>query len=209
MWSNTKTTYYNFVAPSVTTAWTITISNVCGSATDNITVNVIPIPAANLGADKDITAGQSVKLETATDASYSYLWSNTKTTYYNFVAPSTTMSWTITVSNVCGSATDGITVNVSGSPGSSLLSINDNNNKLSSTIYPNPSDGIFNVTINNIKNENIKVEVLNSLGQIVFEDNKNAINNKFYIDIRNFAKGIYQLRITSPKDVLIRSIMKQ
>lgn len=70
-------------------------------------------------------------------------------------------------------------------------------NKL--TVFPNPSQGIYIIELKKNKIQNI--EVINSLGEIVFK--KDTINNTYYqLDIRILNDGIYFLNITTLKESL-------
>jgi hypothetical protein len=72
-------------------------------------------------------------------------------------------------------------------------------------IFPNPSNGIFTVKIENGKIEN--AEVYNMLGEIV---NKNfESNSQMQIDLTTQANGIYFLFIKTEKGVETRKIMIQ
>lgn len=57
-------------------------------------------------------------------------------------------------------------------------------------IYPNPSDGIF--TISMETNRNLPIEVFNATGQSLI---KGQVNNSGTIDLSNQVNGIYYLRI--------------
>lgn len=64
-------------------------------------------------------------------------------------------------------------------------------------IYPNPSHGIFHVKFEgNIPNE-LDLEILNGNGQILknFNVNKNKSEEEFKLDLRNYPKGLYFLKI--------------
>ncbi|MBK9399796.1 MAG: T9SS type A sorting domain-containing protein [Bacteroidetes bacterium] len=60
------------------------------------------------------------------------------------------------------------------------------------SIYPNPTNGIIHLS-NLICNENIEIQILNSLGQIQLHQtftNENAIE----LHLENYPKGIYFLK---------------
>ncbi len=64
-------------------------------------------------------------------------------------------------------------------------------------IYPNPTKNIINIlTDNNIID---KVEIFNSVGQIVFEDN--YFDNSILINVKNFNAGVYFVNIYIDDDV--------
>lgn len=65
-------------------------------------------------------------------------------------------------------------------------------------VYPNPNKGIMNVMLELIHNENVKIQFLNSLGQVVWEDLKNFNKGiqKFQVETQ-LSKGIYNLVIST------------
>ena len=69
-------------------------------------------------------------------------------------------------------------------------------------VYPNPSEGVFNIEGLNIR----KVEVFNALGQPVFaKDTENGL----MIDLTNRAAGIYLIRIVTDNGVWNHQVMKK
>ena len=70
-------------------------------------------------------------------------------------------------------------------------------------IYPNPSEGIFNIEGQNIR----KVEVFNALGQSVYA--KDTESGLMMIDLTNRAAGIYLVRIVTDDGIVNQQIMKK
>jgi hypothetical protein len=64
------------------------------------------------------------------------------------------------------------------------------------TIYPNPSNNFFTISmdINNIQ----KIEVINELGQTIFRK-ENINNSQYSLDIGNSIDGIFFLKVTDDK----------
>ena len=61
-------------------------------------------------------------------------------------------------------------------------------------IYPNPSEGIFNIEINPYDNSQYKVLVYDILGSLVYQKDVNS-NSKHQVNISNYAKGLYFLSV--------------
>lgn len=61
-------------------------------------------------------------------------------------------------------------------------------------IYPNPASNSFNLVLGTLNND-MKVEVINALGQVVIS--KNNLVEKNEIDIQSLAKGVYFVKVTS------------
>jgi uncharacterized repeat protein (TIGR01451 family) len=64
-------------------------------------------------------------------------------------------------------------------------------------IYPNPTTGIINIKAENIK----RVEILDMNGKIIYSDKKNII------DLSKKVKGIYFIKITTQKEVVVKKII--
>jgi gliding motility-associated-like protein len=112
-WNNGINNGVPFV-PSSTNTYTVTATNPSGcSATDDVVVTVDPLPVANAGNPQSICAGQSVTL-TATGGS-TYVWNNGVINGVPFV-PSSTTTYTVTVSNGSCSATSSVQVTVNPLP---------------------------------------------------------------------------------------------
>lgn len=62
------------------------------------------------------------------------------------------------------------------------------------TVYPNPTNGIFNVDFNNAQ----YIRVINTLGTLVYEEKINDITpGTKSIDLSNFANGIYMITVSN------------
>ena len=72
------------------------------------------------------------------------------------------------------------------------------------SLYPNPSDGIFNISF--VPNEQVihSLEIRNVLGQVVFKDEMGASTPNYSkaIDIQKFGKGTYTVLILNEHRVL-------
>jgi hypothetical protein len=73
-------------------------------------------------------------------------------------------------------------------------------------VFPNPSNGIFNVSLSNeLLSDDLHFELYNSIGELIFN---NKINNQlFQVDISFLPKGIYLIRVLDSKNEL--NITKQ
>ena len=82
-------------------------------------------------------------------------------------------------------------------------------NILNTQVYPNPSDGIFNISFNVEKTNNIEIKIIDLTGRTVFTDNQNNYSGiyKKQIDISSFAKGTYILNIKSGNKIKTEKIV--
>jgi gliding motility-associated-like protein len=113
-WNNGITNNVPFAA-NATATYTVTGTSAAGcSATDQVTVTVITLPAVNAGADQAICAGETVMLSGSGAAAYS--WNNGVSDGVSFT-PVTTQTYTLTGTNPGGcTGTDEVTVIVNALP---------------------------------------------------------------------------------------------
>ena len=80
------------------------------------------------------------------------------------------------------------------------VSLNENISTIDNLyIYPNPSNGLMNIELNLLNSSYLQLSITNYLGEIVFTDeitNQKDRYNKT-IDLRNKAKGVYMINITT------------
>lgn len=76
-----------------------------------------------------------------------------------------------------------------------VTGVNETKNVGGVSIFPNPSNGLVNLTV--AKYANAKVQVLNSVGKVVYNENISSAENK--IDLTNFTNGLYIVTVTSPE----------
>ena len=112
------------------------------------------------------------------------------------------MTWSINWDAVatCGSVYEYAAnfQNIFATPTSTLPSTN-SENKIS--VYPNPTSGQF--AISNLQlAKNNKIEIINLLGEIVFS--KTITDEKEIINISNYPKGVYFLRIDNFRQKIIK-----
>ncbi|AFM03996.1 hypothetical protein Fleli_1577 [Bernardetia litoralis DSM 6794] len=122
-------TSYEWTLPNSTTSnsqnltateagtYSLSVTDACGTATDNIDVSILPNPTVDLGTDIEICAGASTILN-APSGFTSYTWTLPNSTTLNSQNLTATEAGTysLTVSNSCGTATDDIDVVISPLP---------------------------------------------------------------------------------------------
>lgn len=67
---------------------------------------------------------------------------------------------------------------------------------LSLSVYPNPTDKLLNVAVNFETNNDVEISVLNTLGQVIYRQKYQSIKNDILtIDVSNFSTSTYFLKI--------------
>jgi len=93
-----------------------------------------------------------------------------------------------------------------------VLSLNSFETTTNLNVFPNPSNGIANLSYTLNKAGNTSVEVINTLGERVSVENygfQNAGNYNYTIGAENLAKGLYIVRLTNGSNFATRTIAIQ
>ncbi|MGB4847978.1 MAG: gliding motility-associated C-terminal domain-containing protein, partial [Saprospiraceae bacterium] len=117
-WSTGETGTSIDVDPTSTTTYTVTVTNQWDCFdTDNVTVNVHPIPVANAGVDQDVCEGNSTTITASGGTTpSSYQWSTGQNGSSISVSPGTSTTYIVTISVFGCSDTDDVEVNVLPTP---------------------------------------------------------------------------------------------
>ena len=209
LWSNGATTSEITVMPTTTTTYYVTVSvpNMDCDDYDSVTIIVNPMPVVDLGSDVTIkwTAG-SINLDAA-NVGATYLWSTGETTqittYDNTnLANNSTNTISVTVDlNGCV-ASDEIVITMQDD-----VSIGESFENANVSIYPNPTNGLFNMTIEGFNGE-LNMQVINVTGEVVYTESMNAnakITKSF--DVSEFAAGVYYVRLSNDNGIVVKKLI--
>jgi parallel beta-helix repeat protein len=92
--------------------------------------------------------------------------------------------------------------------GSCMTSVGNGSLDKQVAVYPNPNNGKFTVNFNLGTTEQVRIQVLNSLGQVVTtvaEGNMSA--NTYTVDLGNQSSGVYMLRITAGNQTIVKRVI--
>lgn len=90
----------------------------------------------------------------------------------------------------------------------SSLSVDDINSKLIS-IYPNPSFGVFVLSLKN-SYEKIDIDIIDVTGKIVLRKKRISIaDNKYLLDMTGYSKGLYFARIKTEEIITLKKLVLQ
>ncbi|MEN8223997.1 MAG: GEVED domain-containing protein [Bacteroidota bacterium] len=181
------------VIPDITTTYILEVNTGSNILTDQVLIDVLEAPIVSIIADDTICLYNTVVLD-AGDDGVEYLWSTGETTQTVSIDPSDygvgshLFFVDVTGENSCVT-TDSIYIEFIDCTGISELE-----KSLDVNIYPVPSDGVFNVSLNAMENMDLEIMVMNMTGQVVFNKMTNISGMRhLVIDIREQAKGAYQL----------------
>ena len=213
--------------PTVTTNYILTrTATLTGcSRKDTVKITVNPLPTANAGLDKTITAGGSTTIGTAAVAGNTYSWSPPTALNNTLIAvptasPTTTTTYTLTVTNTTTGCAkqDQVIVTVNGITPSVPPAGNGDNSINSLTVdapnfnvYPNPVGDELNIVSDVNLTGTVKIQLYNELGQVVFEKVVDTDHEKLDLKLNTaqIASGIYSLKIESSQAKSTQKIVKE
>lgn len=185
-WSVSSSTATSVVvSPGANSTYTVTgsdLNNCKNISVVGVTVN--PIPSLNITSSNSLMCvGQTASL-TVTGAN-TYSWNTSATTSVIAISPTLTTTYSVTGTDVnnCSNLMM-ITQNVS-----ACTSINEVGLAKAISIYPNPAYGFVTIAVKDHSGK-IKLEITNTLGQIVYTDHE-LQNGNNTINISEFSKGLY------------------
>ena len=87
--------------------------------------------------------------------------------------------------------------------------IDELNNNISASIYPNPNNGEFELELNAIDDDVIDIYVVNQLGAVVYNKISMEIRGEvsIRINLENNASGIYQLFIRGKNSLISKKVI--
>lgn len=76
-----------------------------------------------------------------------------------------------------------------------------------SDLYPNPTDDNFNFEVETNSEKEITIKLINSAGQLMFEENRTIMEgfNSININVENLPRGIYNVELVDENNLLIQS----
>jgi hypothetical protein len=157
--------------------------------TKDISVSSNPAPIVNLGTDIHKNDGQPVELDAGAGFT-SYKWSTGATTR-KIMANNSELYWVEVKDNNGCRAVDSIFV--------AFTSVAEYDLHNSIKIFPNPTDGQIEISLNTTQNKPLQVRVFNFSGQLLHEEQvmPNGGSHKQQLNLKGYPAGIYLLNITN------------
>lgn len=189
--------------------------NIKSQTSVKLNVNQASELNADAGQDVSIDVGNSNVLGGSPTASggtgnYLYQWSpveyltNSETANPTVSPPgNVNFSLTVTDEKGCSATDDVLVIVIGGTP------VNEAYEDSYFRIFPNPSTGKFTISISNFTSPEVKIIIFNITGQIIYQDlirnTDNSINTD--IDISDFSKGSYFIRIEGDSDTIHKQLI--
>ncbi len=185
------------VNPTGNTTYTVTVTDGANTATGSATVTVNSAPAVGFTVSGSSPAFTFTNTSTG-NPTPAYSWdfddgsaAVTTTNASHTYTANGTYTVTLTATNICGSFASTEDVTVTG------VFISPVKNNLEFNVYPNPSSGIFTVTLNNASNP-VSLRIFDLNGKAVYEESltENGTIRK-QLELTSLPKGVYTLHLNS------------
>lgn len=172
-------------------SYTCAVSNDCFSETSSaITIEIIPMPIADFTYTIDGMTMQTTNISQNADSYYWTAWGGFTSTEENPVFEFLNEGEkpiSLTAYNQCGESVASETV---------YIGINDIYSQ-DLNVYPNPSNGVFEIQFNDQFSGNAKVNIISSDGKTVHSDNYTITNHKLAMQFENLNAGIYLIQVNA------------
>lgn len=185
-WNTGPTSANISVSPTITTSYSVTGTSASCSDMKVSTVMVNQNPSLVVSSTNSVMCGGQV-VNISVSGATSYTWSDNSNGTSISVSPTVTTTYTVTGVDANGCSTTAMfTQTVANCNGLKAFVTNEN-----IKVYPNPSNGIFNVEAN--ASGNFEIEVTNLIGQVIYKGR--IVTGTTKIDLKAKA-GIYYYNIS-------------
>ena len=201
-WYYSATTFNDTVAGGSSTG--------CDTITTHIITTRTVSPALNLGNDviSCLDGGVTIFASNAYD---SYSWSNAGTTNIlnvtGAVVGSGSVDYVLTVTQASSACTARDTVNITFNDCTGLDELTSD---LNVNLYPNPATNFVTIEIfDKLNSGKLTLEILNSIGQVVESKSIDNAKEQVIMDVNNFSKGLYLVRVSSDNMYITKKLLIQ
>ncbi len=191
--------------------YTLNITDACGSGTESVVITELTAPTASFTAS-NVFMTAVLNNTTGANGTATYAWnfgdggtSTVESPTHIYMAPGMYYV-TLTVTNECGTSTFGDSVLAS------IVGLEEIAGLGTIGVYPNPSNGLFQIDFDMNNDMNVSILVTNVLGESVYVKDLGSINgtHKDAIDITSAAPGVYYVTIVSNNERIMTSkLVKQ
>ena len=208
-WNTGATSSSITVSPTNQTTYTVIGSNgVCQGAAVSTTISVNLAPVVIAGSDQTlIVAGGTINFSNAGSGATSYSWSFGDGTSSTLGSPSHTFTtagtYTVILTGTLGncSSSDTITINVG------FTGLEEVNLEESVNLYPNPSNGEFNLGLNFAIERDVEIRIFNTIGELLTSRTiNNTSSSVVEFNLNNNAEGFYFVNIKTNNQSITKRI---
>lgn len=190
------------VSPTTTTSYSVIGTSSLGCVSSNTVIGLIHVlnsPTVNLSSSNSIICIGTSAILTATGGD-TYLWNTSATTNTIFVSPTSSTTYT-----AIATGTNGCTTNAAITQSVQLCTglTNSVGETLIVNISPNPSNGLFNLSSNEIGD----LFLFNFYGDLILSEKKMLGN--YNLDLSNYSSGLYFLQFINQSKTINLKLLKQ
>lgn len=198
-------------SPLYSTTYTVTVSHsTCAPGNDSAVVQVDSLPVANAGQNEKICQGNSIQLITSGGVNYTWYPStglDDPNIANPIAAPNVTTDYIVIVEGVNGcTVADTITIEVEVCSG-----IAEEMRKTDMKLFPNPTNYALNISILNAAFKQLKIEVFDIYGRMVYNKDAGKMSGDYIIQIKisSFPQGIYYLKLKDDTFFILEKFIVQ
>lgn len=206
---NDPTSPSPIASPDVTTVYTVVVSDGVNSVESTYSLGVFTAPVMDLGNDTIICSPFNMVLDATIPNGFSYLWSPGGETTATIMVDTTgigygSRQYSVTAFDVNGcSVSDAIVLTFD-----ECNAIDNLDAQLKISVYPNPAVNTINLAIRGHSNR-FDYTLMNYQGQKLMSRSLGEMNGFVLepINIQNYSKGIYYLRINTDRESTVQKIV--
>lgn len=203
-WSNGQSTR-NIAALEAGNYTVTAVDNSGCSVVTTFTVSepsqIVPGATVTDATTSSSTDGAATVNPTGGTAPYTVTWSNNATGNASLNLAAGTYTVAVTDANGC-TRTETFTVGVS-------TGINDVEEAIQLSIYPNPTNGLVNIDIELNTSADVNVDIYNMVGERVFEVKElNVTTSSVQLDMTDLPEAAYFIRVSSGSNVVNSKLLK-
>ena len=218
LWNTSDITPSISVSPLTTTTYIVTVTDGGCSDIDSVVVTVIS-PSVDLGPDTIICANWGYPIYAgyivldAGPGFKSYLWSTGDTTQtflvdgQNYTLLTTETFYVLVTDSLDCQGVDSVDIFMDICSG-----VLENTNIISLEVFPNPSKGLFNLSVKGLIKNDFELCILNLQGQKIYCEKIKNINSLIYkkqLDLSTYPKGVYFIKLINDDFVKVDKIIIQ
>lgn len=207
-WSDASTGQTLTVTSTATYSVTVTDGSTGCSASDMVNVTINPLPVVDMAPFATLVCNNMGVVTLTGGSPAGGVYSGTNVSGVTFDPTGLTgmylFTYTVTDANNCmNSDTASAFVDMCEGVASK------ENNVQSISVYPNPTEGIFNISISNTDFEQLTINIVDIQGKVVFNETDKNITKEYnkQIDLEGLAKGVYYIKMNTGSDLKIEKLI--
>jgi hypothetical protein len=155
------------------------------------------------------TSGPTITANSSTATSYQWLDCNAGMA---LIAGETAQSYTATANgDYAVEVTENGCIDTSACVNISALALSDNSSTNVLNVFPNPTNGTFNISVSNVNSLELMITIVDIQGKEVFTSSDKNVSGTFkkQINLEELSKGVYYIKVNTGAEVKIQKLIIQ